>query len=307
MSGFIPLSREFLNGSLWNNFALIEKGLMIELLRITPMREKEYNLYGTPVKLDAYELCFSVKRMADFLGVTYHCLRMFLQKLEAMKLIRKKTRRFASCKPQAEARAITQTKRKAPSTNAYTSITFCVSVFVDIWGIDEVVSGNVEKNERLHNSNREHNLNNNIYTEGEEEIEENDKALKSENPKILLEEWRTNPVINSDNWQEEVAQYAAVDKVRLGDLLSQFVLQQQCQGNYFLMQREFQRRFVRFLETKIIKHKNKSAKTYGKETTTTTTVSECNNRKISEQTRRIDHLAAELFGTGGSGTGGDDA
>ncbi|MGL5731114.1 MAG: hypothetical protein ACRCX5_08335, partial [Bacteroidales bacterium] len=81
MSGFIPLSREFLNGSLWNNFALIEKGLMIELLRITPMREKEYNLYGIPVKLDAYELCFSVKRMADFLGVTYHCLRMFLQKL----------------------------------------------------------------------------------------------------------------------------------------------------------------------------------------------------------------------------------
>ncbi|MGL4805660.1 MAG: hypothetical protein ACRC26_04875 [Bacteroidales bacterium] len=307
MSGFIPLSREFMNSSLWNNFALIEKGLMIELLRITPMREKEYNLYGIPVKLYAYELCFSVKRMADFLGVTYHCLRMFLQKLEAMKLIRKTTRRFDDEDSQSKPRSKPQSKNNDEKLRVYTSITFCASVFIDIWGINEEAPVNVVENEASHKANREHNLNNNIYTEGEEEIEENDKALKSENPKILLEEWRTNPVINSDSWQEEVAQYAAVDKAGLGDLLGKFVLQQQCQGNYFLMQREFQRRFVRFLETKIIKHKNKSTKTYGKETTPPTPVSECNNRKISEQTRRIDHLAAELFGTGGSGTGSDDA
>ena len=318
MSGFLALSREFINSSLWNDFTLIEKGLLVEMLRITPMRAKEYNLYGSIVQLEAYELCFSVKRMAKFLGVTYHCLRMFLTKLETLKLIRKQTRRLNFGEnTQSIAQSKTRSKNYSSKITVYTSVTFCASVFVDIWNTSGGTAPASAENEASHEVSDEHNLNNNIYRE-EEGIKENTKVLKTDiqesavtltndNPKILLSEWQKRAEVTSEEWHSQLAEYIGTDIGKIRKMLKKFVTQQLCQGYYFLMLREFQRRFVIFAETRINKRKFKTIVTNGTETFKPAVISEAVEKSKSEQVERIDNFAAELFGTGGSGSGGDDA
>ena len=85
--GYLKVSRELLNSSFWRSLAPAEKGILIDLMAMAAYKPTSFNLYGTEIELEKYELCFSVLKIANKYRVTEYAIRSLIKKLENAKIL----------------------------------------------------------------------------------------------------------------------------------------------------------------------------------------------------------------------------
>lgn len=293
MSGFLMLSRDFLSSPLWTQLSHAEKGMLLDILSSVPNQPIEYNLYGIKVQLAAFEYCFTIARLARRMGLTPDSLRGFIRRLEKAGLLTRRKRKIDQSSDRGSCR-----DPKVFYGNRYvTSVTFCRSVFSGF--PDASIRDSLPANSPgmspvgLPDYNKEDYIN---QEEAEKGMRSERSVRSYENPKVLLTAWQDDPVLSSGSWQQSLSQHFRTDPRRLSDWLQEFVANQQCQGLFFLMRCEFQRRFVRFIEQKYLKSKYAYTSDYGKSNERESGVSSAYHHQQQEQEKRIDHLAAELLG-----------
>lgn len=179
--GYLKIARELLNSSFWQNLALAEQAILINLMTMAAYKPTTYNLYGAEIELNKYEFCFSVVKMAEKYRVTEYAIRSLLKKLEDAQILTKTTRKITYGASNEFSRAKSRCEYVKKSACSYTSITFCGWVFYDD---DECDSGNAEKVE-FHEAPQ---------TEAQTEINEYNKEI-------------INKKINTQNAREKISSF----------------------------------------------------------------------------------------------------
>ena len=118
--GYLKVSRELLNSSFWRSLAPAEKGILIDLMAMAAYKPTTYNLYGTEIELEKYELCFSMAKMAERFGVSAPVLKRLVNKIAVNNVIAKNKRKVRL----ADRPTDRPSKYPSGKSQFYTSLTF---------------------------------------------------------------------------------------------------------------------------------------------------------------------------------------
>ncbi|MGL5785277.1 MAG: hypothetical protein ACRCX4_00445 [Bacteroidales bacterium] len=242
---YLSVSRELLNGSFWESLASFEKGIIMDLIAMVPMRAYTVNLYGMQINLEAYEICFFAKTMAKKFDISIHVFRSLINKLSQNNIVVKKRRQITHTETDTE----TNTGRSKNNNSFFTSLTFCPSVF----GIDtetrERSGKNSHKTTPKPTPKPTHNQE--VTDLKEEEVFKTAREknfIEYSNPLILL---RNDPALNDVITENAIAYFRQSFECRTEDLENMFRLflkREEASGIEFLKLKEMQRRFALFLE-----------------------------------------------------------
>ena len=119
--GYLKIARELLNSSFWRSLAPAEQGILINLMSMAAYKPTTFNLYGTEIELNKYELCFSVAKMAERFGTSAPVFKRFIIKLADNNILIKNKRKVSLSKNLSVRPSVRQTGK----SQFYTSITFC--------------------------------------------------------------------------------------------------------------------------------------------------------------------------------------
>lgn len=138
MSSYAKISREQILSSLKGSISFQECGILIYLMLTSSYKPTEYNLYGHQISLQKYELCASVRQLAEVFHLTRGQLSRLLKKFEEQKFLKLRKRDIASENSIANADrcAISCAKKRAKPrrygyNGVFTSITLSESLFAD--------------------------------------------------------------------------------------------------------------------------------------------------------------------------------
>ena len=301
--GYLRIAKELLDGSFWRSLAATEIKMLIELMSFAPYKPVTYNLYGTPVELNKYELCFSVARMAERYGVSDSSFRRFLEKLQKNGLITKYKRKVCLA-----VRSTGRTSSEESKHQFYTSVSFYGWVFAE--SEEEVKNEDNAKEESNPGELPPVEHKTDIINKEEVVVNKTHKAnfQKYSNPTILLNE---NPemkkVIPEKSLIYFQQSYECTQK-EMEKLFRHFILRQEAEGMEFLKQKELLRRFAYFLKTEFTKknnNKNQKSNYNGKSQSIQTEI-KC-EKSDDEKRREADDAAviARMPRFGGSGAGLD--
>ena len=159
--GYLKVSRELLNSSFWRSLAPAEKGILIDLMAMAAYKPTSFNLYGTEIELEKYELCFSVLKIANKYRVTEYAIRSLIKKLENAKILTKTIRKITNAVSNEISRGNSRCEYIKKTTCCYTSVTFYGWAFY----ADDQCDSNNDSNDESHEgcqteaqtANHEHN------------------------------------------------------------------------------------------------------------------------------------------------------
>lgn len=174
---YLKISRELLNSSLWRDFADKEKVILIELMNEAPYKPSTYNLYGTEIELNTYELCFSVAKMAERFGVSDSFFRRFIDKLLRHGILAKYKRKVE----QTFRRTVRRSVVSEQKLQFYTSITFYAWAFGNEENINENDTNTASNGEPSGEHFGEHNIDIKIKEEKEKNSACAEASFKSSN------------------------------------------------------------------------------------------------------------------------------
>ncbi|MGL5318674.1 MAG: hypothetical protein ACRC9Q_08280 [Bacteroidales bacterium] len=300
---YLKIAKELLDGSFWQSLAATEVKILIELMGLAPYKPITYNLYGTPVELNKYELCFSVARMAERFGISDSSFRRFLDKLQKNGLITK-CKRKVCLSVRSTGRSCSEEGRH----QFYTSVTLCGWLFGEEEEVPEKEVMTEDADMPDEHPPVEHKID--ILNKKEEVVVNNARKAnfqEYQNPTILL---RDCPEIKGVVPEKSLSYFRQIYECsheKLKELFSRFILKQEAEGMEFLKQKELLRRFANFLHSEFQTQKNNFKKTYnhGK---SQSVQSEIKREKSDFEKRREAEdaaIIARMPRYGGSGTGVD--
>ncbi|MGL4332034.1 MAG: hypothetical protein ACRCSR_04455 [Bacteroidales bacterium] len=301
--GYLKIAKELLDGSFWRSLAATEVKMLIELMSFAPYKPVTYNLYGTPVELNKYELCFSVARMAERFGVSDSSFRRFLEKLQKNGLIKKYKRKVC-----LSVLSTGRTGSEESKHQFYTSVTFYGWVFAE----DDSDPDN-EKNTKEESMPGElppdEHKTDIINTKEEVVVNKARKANFQEykNPTILFSE---NPVMTEAIPEKSRTYFQQLYECNSNDLenwFNRFILRQEAEGMEFLKQKELLRRFAYFLKSEFNTKNNNYQKSNNNGKSQSIQPEIKREKSDYEKRREADDAAiiARMPRFGGSGSGCD--
>lgn len=92
MNGYIKIQRELIWGSLRKHLSRAERSSLIELITLASYKPGIYEQYGYRIAIEKYEICMSLRSLAEKLEITRDQLRALLKKLEELKVVCLRTR-----------------------------------------------------------------------------------------------------------------------------------------------------------------------------------------------------------------------